>query len=193
MCWAAAASWQAKDTALHFAAYNSDASCVDSLLKAGANVSLPLHPNQTLASLAGRFHPSSLSQHGKTVMDIAKEQPPSPNSRKVVRLLTPARAAALGLLQPLEALLLDADALRKVTAAAVTYCDAQGAASFADLVERASRLIAIPTGSMPSYYYRFGFGNRGPELWPCDALAYGLGGWWSKGVYPLVQSHTGAS
>ena len=99
----------------------------------------------------------------------------------------------LGLLQPLEALFLDADALRKVTAAAVTYCDAQGAASFADLVERASRLIAIPTGSMPSYYYRFGFGNRGPELWPCDALAYGLGGWWSKGVYPLVQSHTGAS
>ena len=53
-----------------------------------------------------------------------------------------AAAAALGLLQPLETLLLDADTLRAATAAAVTYCDAQGAASFADLVERASRLIA---------------------------------------------------
>ena len=51
------------------------------------------------------------------------------------------KAAALGLLQPLKALSLDADTLRTATAAAVTYCDAQGAASFADLVERASRLI----------------------------------------------------
>ena len=50
-------------------------------------------------------------------------------------------AAALGLLQPLEALSLDADTLRTATAAAVAYCDAQGAASFADLVERASWLI----------------------------------------------------
>ena len=55
-----------------------------------------------------------------------------------------AAAAALGLLQPLEALSLDADTLRAATAAAVTYCDAQGAASFADLVERARRLIAHP-------------------------------------------------
>ena len=53
-----------------------------------------------------------------------------------------AAAAALGLLQPLETLSLDADTLRAATAAAVTYCDVQGAASFADLVERASRLIA---------------------------------------------------
>ena len=53
-----------------------------------------------------------------------------------------AKAKALGLLQPLEALSLDADTLRAATAAAVTYCDVQGAASFADLVERASMLIA---------------------------------------------------
>ena len=53
-------------------------------------------------------------------------------------------AAALGLLQPLEALSLDADTLRRATAAAVAYCDAQGAASVADLVERANKLIAHP-------------------------------------------------
>ena len=52
-----------------------------------------------------------------------------------------AAIAALGLLQPLEALSLDANTLRTATAAAVTYCAAQGAASFADLVERASWLI----------------------------------------------------
>ena len=56
------------------------------------------------------------------------------------------KAAGLGLLQPLEALSLDVDALRKVTAMAVTYCDSQGAASFADLVERASRLITFHGG-----------------------------------------------
>ena len=66
-----------------------------------------------------------------------------------------AKAAALGLLQPLEALSLDADAFRKVTAAAVTYCDAQGADSFADLVERASRLIAWPQ-AMPFYRLEIG-------------------------------------
>ena len=55
-----------------------------------------------------------------------------------------AKAAALGLLQPLEALLLDTGTLRRATAAAVTYCDAKGIASFPDLVERASRLIAHP-------------------------------------------------
>ena len=53
-------------------------------------------------------------------------------------------AAALGLLQPLEALTLEPDTLHRVTAAAVAYCDAQGVASFADLVGRASRLIAHP-------------------------------------------------
>jgi len=52
-----------------------------------------------------------------------------------------AKVAALGLLQPLEALSLDADSLLAATAAAVTYCDTQGAASFADLVECASRSI----------------------------------------------------
>jgi len=40
-----------------------------------------------------------------------------------------------GLLQPLEAMSLDADALRTATAAAVAYCDAQGAGSVADLLE----------------------------------------------------------
>eukprot|EP00964_Phaeocystis_antarctica_P098376 scaffold64387_cov64-Phaeocystis_antarctica.AAC.4 len=53
-------------------------------------------------------------------------------------------AAAFGLLQPLKALSLEADTLYRVLAAAVAYCDAQGAASFADLVERTSRLIAYP-------------------------------------------------
>ena len=53
-------------------------------------------------------------------------------------------AAALGLLQPLEALSLDADTLRTATAAAVAYCDTQGADNVSDLVERASKLIAHP-------------------------------------------------
>ena len=61
-----------------------------------------------------------------------------------------AAATALGLLQPLEALSLDADTLCRATAAAVAYCDAQGAASFANLVERASRLISHPQAA-PSY------------------------------------------
>ena len=52
----------------------------------------------------------------------------------------PAKAAALGLLQPLEALSLDAETLRAATVAAVAFCDAQGASSVADLVERASKL-----------------------------------------------------
>ena len=55
-----------------------------------------------------------------------------------------AKAAALGLLQPLEALSLDADTLRTATAAAVAYCNDQGADSVADLVERASKLITNP-------------------------------------------------
>ena len=61
-----------------------------------------------------------------------------------------AAAAALGLLQPLEALSLDADTLRRATAAAVTYCDARGADNFADLVGRANRLIVHPLAG-PSY------------------------------------------
>ena len=59
-----------------------------------------------------------------------------------------AAAAALGLLQPLEALPLDADMFRRATAAAVAYCNAQGAVSFADLVERASRSIVHPGGAV---------------------------------------------
>ena len=55
-----------------------------------------------------------------------------------------AKAASLGLLQPLEALSLDADTLRAATVAAVAFCDAQGASSVADLVERASKLITNP-------------------------------------------------
>ena len=54
-----------------------------------------------------------------------------------------AKVAALGLLQPLEALSLDADTLLTATVAAVAYCDAQGAGSVADLVERASTLITV--------------------------------------------------
>ena len=52
------------------------------------------------------------------------------------------KAVALGLLHPLTALSLDAGTLRKVTAAAIAYCDHQYVDSFADLVERASTLIA---------------------------------------------------
>ena len=59
------------------------------------------------------------------------------------------KAVALGLLQPLEALSLDADTLSRVTAAAIAYCDHQGAASFADLVERASTLIAPHVQAAP--------------------------------------------
>ena len=51
---------------------------------------------------------------------------------------------SLGLLQPLQSLALDADTLRTAIAASVAYCDEQGATSVADLVERASKLIAHP-------------------------------------------------
>ena len=71
------------------------------------------------------------------------------------------KAAALGLLQPLEALSLNAYTLRKVTAAAVVYCDAKSATSFADLVERASRLIICPK-AVPCY--RLGLAPLGPGL-----------------------------
>ena len=55
-----------------------------------------------------------------------------------------AKAAALGLLQPLKALSLDADTLHRAIAAAVTYCDAQGADHLADLVKHARMLITHP-------------------------------------------------
>ena len=109
---------------------------------------------------------SSLSQHGKTAMDIAKEK----NHTEVVWLLTAEKAAALGLRQPLEVLSLGANALRKVTVAAVTYCDAQGADSFADLAKRASKLIAHPQHHLIAL--EPACGSRGPELWPCDVPAY---------------------
>ena len=61
----------------------------------------------------------------------------------------PERAAKLGLLEPLQSLALDADTLRTAIAAAVAYCDEQGATSVADLVERASKLIARPHRTVP--------------------------------------------
>ena len=61
-------------------------------------------------------------------------------------------AAALGLLQPLEALALDADSLRTAIAAAVAYCDAQGAEHLADLVKRARMLIANPSNPHAEAY-----------------------------------------
>lgn len=75
-------------------------------------------------------------------------------------------AAALGLLQPLMALTLELDTLHQVTAAAVAYCDAQGAATFADLVGRASRLIAHPQAVLEC--------SRGPDAVACDALRGGV-------------------
>ena len=53
-----------------------------------------------------------------------------------------ATAAKLGLLKPLQALSLDEDTLRAAIAAAVAYCDEQGADHLADLVKRARMLIA---------------------------------------------------
>ena len=78
-------------------------------------------------------------------------------------------AAALGLLQPLEALSLDADTLIRVTAAAVAYCDDQGADHVADLIKRASMLIANPQ-AVPSYRLDV-VGPSGLEL------SCGHGGW----------------
>ena len=73
-------------------------------------------------------------------------------------------------MQPLEALSLDADTLSRATAAAVTYCDAQGAASFADLVERASRLIVHQQAVWPWKLVPVGCGSG---LRPCLAPARG--------------------
>ena len=80
-----------------------------------------------------------------------------------------AKAAALGLLQPLEALSLDADTLRAATAAAVAYCDAQGASSFADLVERARKLIANPHKTVaPLAPGSYGLDPIAWRLMPCN-------------------------
>ena len=78
------------------------------------------------------------------------------------------RAAKLGLLEPLQSLALDADTLRTAIAAAVAYCDAQGAASFADLVERASKLIARPHRTHPTLGAPgpYGLAPTRPLLWP---------------------------
>ena len=88
-------------------------------------------------------------------------------------------AASLGLLQPLEALSLDADTLRRVTAAAVDYCDAQGAASVADLVERASRLIAHQQAAWPwnLVLVALGCGPAMPPRVACQCVTVGQGGY----------------
>ena len=74
------------------------------------------------------------------------------NATQVLRFTTPVPegwtldgtlavdVSALGLLQPLEALSLDADELRRATAAAVAFCRDKEADSFAQLEKRASRL-----------------------------------------------------
>ena len=76
---------------------------------------------------------------------------------------------ALGLVQPLEALALDARKLQTATEAAVTYCNAQGATSFAVLVERASTWI-VHHWRTHSIIVPWGVSSRGPRLRPCDAL-----------------------
>ena len=55
------------------------------------------------------------------------------------------QAAELGLLKPLQALSFDEDKLRTAIAAAVAYCDEQGADHLADLVKRARMLIVHRT------------------------------------------------
>ena len=74
------------------------------------------------------------------------------NATQVLRFTTPVPegwtldgtlavdVSALGLLQPLEALSLDADELRRVTAAAVAFCRGKEADSFAQLEKRACKL-----------------------------------------------------
>ena len=56
------------------------------------------------------------------------------------------KAAAIGLLQPLEALSLDQSDFLRLTAAISSFCEAQGAGSVAELVERASKLSLQPKG-----------------------------------------------
>ena len=73
------------------------------------------------------------------------------------------------LLQPLETLSLDADTLRRATAAAVSYCDAQGAASLADLLERARRSI-VHLQALRSYCLGVRWFSWPSAVWPCNAL-----------------------
>ena len=54
-----------------------------------------------------------------------------------------AKAAAIGLLQPLEALSLDTSDFFRLSAAIVSFCDAQGAGSVAQLVECASKFPKV--------------------------------------------------
>ena len=56
-----------------------------------------------------------------------------------------ATAAKLWLLEPLQALSLDEKTFRTAIAAAVAYCDEQGADHLTDLVKRARMLIAHRT------------------------------------------------
>ena len=75
---------------------------------------------------------------------------PPQAERAVTEEAAAEKAAALGLLQPLAELSLDAEELHRATAVAVTYCSAQGASSVADLLERASKLTAYDTQSASS-------------------------------------------
>ena len=88
----------------------------------------------------------------------APERAKAAAERAVANRVAAERAVAalgpeFGLLQPLEALSLNADTLHRATAAAVAYRDAQGAASFTDLAERASRSIVHPQAAQ---YYCLG-------------------------------------
>ena len=75
---------------------------------------------------------------------------PPQAERAVTEEAAAEKAAALGLLQPLAELSLDAEELHRATAVAVTYCSAQGASSVADLLECASKLTAYDTQSASS-------------------------------------------
>ena len=101
------------------------------------------------------------------------------------------KAAALGLLELLEALSLDAGTLCTATAAAVAYCNVYGANSVADLGKRASRLIAHPQ-VVPSYRYPLGMGPRGPALThmalQCSCMASG-GCAHKRGEVPQLAPH----
>ena len=69
----------------------------------------------------------------------------------------------------MEALSLDADTLRAATAAAVAYCDAQGAGSVADLVQRASKLMADPHKTVaPLAPGSYGLDPTAWRLMPCN-------------------------
>jgi len=138
-----------QSTALHEAAKVNHAPGVESLLKAGADASLTDFSGYTTldeAQMMGRtevvellekYTPAYLAAQAaaEKVGVAAKAEKAEKVAVAAKAAAEKAAAAALGLLQPLEALSLDADTLRAATVAAVAYCDAQGATSVADLVE----------------------------------------------------------